>query len=83
MQNRAVFLHKIGEEGLEKYNTFKSSEEQKKKYRSVESAFENFCILKSNETVEKHIFVWSQCENENFPSFVTDLKKAKQLICTW
>ena len=72
----AVFLHTIGEEALEKYNTFNLSADDKKKFDAVAAAFENYCTPKANETVERHVFFTRvQQSGENFTNYLTDLKK--------
>ncbi|XP_024942173.1 uncharacterized protein LOC107269153 [Cephus cinctus] len=72
----AVFLHTIGEEALEKYNTFNLSADDKKKFDAVAAAFENYCTPKANETVERHVFFTRvQQSDENFTNYLTDLKK--------
>ena len=71
----AVLLHVMGDEGLEKFNTFGLNDEQKKSIAEVTKAFENFCIPKENETVERFLFFTrSQQQGETFSSFLTDLK---------
>ena len=69
----AVFLHTIGEEALEKYNTFNLSADDKKKFDAVAAAFENYCTPKANETVERHVFFTPvQQSGENFTNYLTD-----------
>ncbi|XP_036345642.1 uncharacterized protein LOC118754876, partial [Rhagoletis pomonella] len=71
----AVFLHVIGDEALEKYNTFGLSEADDKKLNAVIKAFEDFCSPKANETVERHVFFTrAQQSGENFTNYLTDLK---------
>ena len=71
----AVLLNLIGEEALEKYNTFGLSEEQNKDLKEVLKAFENFCSPKANETIDRHLFFMrSQQSGESFMSYLTDLK---------
>ncbi|XP_036347184.1 uncharacterized protein LOC118756529 [Rhagoletis pomonella] len=71
----AVFLHVIGDEALEKYNTFGLSEADDKKLNAVIKAFEDFCSPKANETVERHVFLTrAQQSGENFTNYLTDLK---------
>lgn len=72
----AVLLHVIGDQGQEKFSTFDLSDTDKKSIKKVIEAFENFCIPKANETVERFLFFTrSQEEGENFTNFLTDLKK--------
>jgi hypothetical protein len=51
-----ILLHVIGEEALEKFNTFNLSEKDKKNFNSVITAFEAFCVPKTNETIECQVF---------------------------
>lgn len=72
----AICLHVIGEEALEKYNTFELSAEQRGKLEDVLKAFENYCLPKDNESVNRHMFFTrTQQPSENFMTFLTDLKK--------
>lgn len=52
----AVFLNAIGPEAVEVFNSFGLSEEEKKKYQSVTSAFANFCKPRKNEIYESFLF---------------------------
>jgi len=72
----AILLHVLGEEAVEKFNTFTLTQEEKKKYETVITAWENYCVPKTNESVERHIFfARNQKEEESFDAFLTDLKK--------
>lgn len=72
----AVLLHTIGEEALEKFNTFGLSEEGSKKLPEVMESFERYCTPKANESVDRHIFFTkSQQTSESFDLCLTDLKK--------
>lgn len=72
----AVLLHVIGDEALDKFDTFGLSDEEKKVLQTVINAFENFCTPKANESVDRHIFFTrKQQPGETFSSFITDLKK--------
>ncbi|XP_067648032.1 uncharacterized protein [Eurosta solidaginis] len=71
----AVFLHVIGDDALEKFNTFGLSEADSKKLEAVTKSFENYCSPKANETVERHLFFTRvQQSGENFTNYLTDLK---------
>jgi len=71
-----VFLHAVGEEGIEKFNTFDLSAEDKNDVTKVIEAFENFCLQKSNESLDRPIFFARiQEEGEKFVDFLTSLKK--------
>lgn len=72
----AVLLHVIGDEALDRFDTFGLSDEEKKVVQTVINAFENFCTPKANESVDRHIFFTrKQQPGETFSSFITDLKK--------
>lgn len=72
----AVLLHTIGEEALDKFNTFGLSDEDSKKLAKVIEAFERYCTPKANESVNRHIFfARTQQAGEPFDLFLTDLKK--------
>lgn len=71
-----VLLHVIGEETLEKFNTFGLSEADSKKLSKVLEGFEKYCPPRVNESVDRHIvFARSQQPGESFDWFLTDLKK--------
>ena len=46
----------VGEEDLEKLNTFHLKEEDKNDDTKVIKAFGKFCLPRSNESVNRHIF---------------------------
>lgn len=72
----ALSLHVLSEEAIEKFNTFTLNDARKKVYITVLVAWEAYCVPKSNESVERHIFFsCNQREGEIFDSFLTDLKK--------
>lgn len=72
----AILLHVRGEEAVERFNTFTLTQEEKKGYEKVITAWENYCVPKANESVERHIFfARNQKEGESFDAFLTDLKK--------
>lgn len=72
----AVLLHVIGDEGLDRFNTFGLTDVEKKVLQNVIGAFENFCTPKANESVDRHIFFTRKQERgETFSSFITDLRK--------
>ena len=71
----AVLLNVIGEEALEKYNTFGLSVEDNKNLQAVLTAFENYCSPKANETIDRHLFFSRQQQaGENFVNYLTELK---------
>lgn len=72
----ALLLHIIGEKAIEKFNTFSLSKTDSRKPQSVMQAFEQYCIPKANESVDRHIFFSRiQQPGETFDLFLTDLKK--------
>lgn len=72
----AILLHAIGEEALEKFDTFELTEEQQQNYNSVVKAFEDYCVPRKNESVCRHLFFQrSQKSAESLDDFLTDLKR--------
>ena len=72
----ALLLHVLGEEAVEKYNTFTLTDEERIVYATVVTAFENYCVPRINESVERHIFFsTNQIDGESFDAFLTYLKK--------
>lgn len=72
----AVLLHVIGDEALDRFDTFGLTDDEKKVLQNVIDAFENFCTPKANESVDRHIFFTrKQQPGESFSSFITDLRK--------
>jgi hypothetical protein len=49
----AIFLSAAGDEAIEIFNTFKISEEDKKKFDCVVGEFEKYCKPRSNETFNR------------------------------
>ena len=74
----AIFLHTIGEEALEVYDTFSFTEEQKGKLVPIIEKFEAYCSPKKNTTYERYIFNSCTQNGRTIDAFVTDLRsKAK------
>lgn len=46
-----VLLHVIGEEAIEKFNTFGLNEEDSKRVSKILDAFDRYCMLKTNGSV--------------------------------
>lgn len=66
----------IGEEALDRFDTFGLTDAEKKVLQTVIDAFENFCTPKANESVDRHIFFTrKQQSGETFSSFITELRK--------
>lgn len=71
----AILLNTIGEEGLEKFNTFNLSAEEKKDPDKVLKAFSDYCSPKANQTIDRHLFFTRvQQSGESFISYLTELK---------
>ena len=74
----AIFLHTIGEEALEVYDTFSFTEEQKDKLVPIIEKFEAYCSPKKNTTYKRYIFNSCTQNGRTIDAFVTDLRsKAK------
>ncbi|XP_039279974.1 uncharacterized protein LOC111053806 isoform X1 [Nilaparvata lugens] len=72
----AVFLNIIGDEGLDIYNNFKISDDEKQKLVSVLKEFENHLVPKRNEIYERFLFYKRiQGKTEPIHIFIEDLKK--------
>ena len=73
---RKTLLYLVGEKGREIYRTLPIAEEEKD--RTVDiiiQAFDNFCLPRENETLERYHFNRrSQLEGENFEQFLTSLR---------
>jgi len=72
----AIFLNLIGEEGIDIYNNFGLSEEEKNKYDEVIRKFDEYLLPKKNIIYERFIFYKrTQEPNEPVDNFVKELKK--------
>lgn len=73
----AVFLHCVGEDGLEVYNTLKITyvDPENKKLSDVLTAFKKYCEPRKNTVYERHQF-WAHTYNvqAGIDKFVTELK---------
>ncbi|XP_044749764.1 uncharacterized protein LOC123310362 [Coccinella septempunctata] len=73
----AVFLNLIGDDGLELFNTFDLTNNQKKSLQCVKQRFEAHCSPKKNVIFERFVFnSITQKEGQLFDSFLTELRKA-------
>ena len=73
----AVFLHTIGEEALEVYDTFTFTEEADK-IEPLKAKFEVYCSPKKNVTYERYLSFSCTQNSQTIDAFVTDLRmKAK------
>ena len=73
----STFLHIIGQEALDVYNTFTwANAGDKVKVDIVSEKFKNYCSPQKNLTFERHIFnTRSQQQGESIDQYVTDLRK--------
>lgn len=72
----ATFLHVIGPEALEVYNTFKFDRpEDAQKLDNVKAKFKAYCNPRKNITYERHcFFIRNQNETETIDQYVTELR---------
>lgn len=72
----ATFLHVIGEEGMDIFNTFKwEAEGDQSRLETILQRFEEYFVPKKNITFERHIFnSRHQREGETIDDFVKELK---------
>ncbi|XP_049871001.1 uncharacterized protein LOC126380308 isoform X1 [Pectinophora gossypiella] len=74
----ALFLHVIGEKGVDVFNTF-GKDEDKVKYDELIELFQNHFAPKANLTYECHnFFTYKQSENESLDDFACALKLRSQ-----
>ena len=74
----AVFLHTIGDEALEVYDTFTITEAEENKIEPLLAKFEAYCSPKKNVTYERYLFFSCTQNGRPIDAFVTDLRmKAK------
>lgn len=78
----STFLHVIGPESLEIFNTFTfDNDDDKKKLKPIMDKFESYCNPRKNLTYERHIFnTRIQQTGETIDAYVTDLKN-KAALC--
>ena len=72
----STFLHVIGQEALDIYNTFKfETAGDELKLDKVQEKFKNYCNPRKNLTYERHVFFTrNQNRNETIDQYVTDLR---------
>ena len=77
----STFLHVIGPEALEIFNTFTfQNQDDKEKLQPIMDKFETYCNPRKNITYERHIFnMRNQQAGENIDAYVTDLKNKAKL----
>ncbi|XP_063831961.1 uncharacterized protein LOC135081157 [Ostrinia nubilalis] len=72
----AILLHLLGEEGVDKFDTIDLPEAKKKDYDEVLKALGDYCMPKTNESINRHTFFnRNQKEGENITEYVAQLKK--------
>ena len=73
----AVFLNLVGDDGLELYNSFTYTDEEKKTVKGITKKFDDYCTPTANVTFERYKFnSICQKEGQTFDSFLTELRKA-------
>lgn len=72
----STFLHVIGPDALEIYNTFKfDNPDDNLKLEVVQEKFRAYCNPRKNVTYERHVFFTrNQSANETIDQYVTDLR---------
>lgn len=76
----AVLLNAIGPDGVEVFNSFGLTSDERKLYKTVCCAFANFCKPKKNEVYQSFLFhTRNQLDKEPFDSFLMDIKKLVKL----
>ena len=72
----STFLHVIGQEALDIYNTFKfETAGDELKLDKVQEKFKNYCNPRKILTYERHVFFTrNQNRNETIDQYVTDLR---------
>ena len=77
----SLLLHSIGSEGLEVYNTFTFTEDEKKsRYSAVLTKFQSHYVPKLNVTYERHnFFSRNRQPGESIDRYVKDLRIVSKL----
>ncbi len=74
----AIFLHTIGEEALEVYDTFTFTETEQDKIEPLIQKFEGYCTPRKNTTYERYVFNTCIQNGRTLDAFLLDLRsKAK------
>lgn len=69
-----VFLHKIGKETLEVYDTFTFTDAEVDKIEPLVAKFEAYCSPKKNVTYERYLFFSYMQNSQTIDAFITDLR---------
>ena len=71
----AIFLHVVGSEGIDIYNTFTFADGETDKITPLMEKFDAYCTPKKNITYERYIFnTRGQQAGETVDQYVTELK---------
>ena len=74
----AIFLHTIGEEALDVYDTFTFTETEQDKIEPLIQKFEGYCTPRKNTTYERYAFNTCIQNGRTLDAFLLDLRnKAK------
>ena len=74
----ALFLHVIGDDALDVYNSFTFDDSERNKIARLIAKFEAYCSPKKNLTYERYVFNSCTQNGRPFDTFVVDLRnKAK------
>ena len=75
----SLFLHLIGEDALDVFNTFEIVPDDQDKLDVLYARFKDYCVPQTNVTYERHIFfLRKQLEDEPVDKWVTELKRLSQ-----
>lgn len=76
----ALLLHIVGHEAVEIYQSFQLTDEEKKDPEKIIKKFDDYCIPKTNITIERHKFHCRvQARGESFEAFYAELVKMAAL----
>jgi hypothetical protein len=71
----ALLLHSMGDKGVEIYNSFGLSHDEKQDFEDVVKRFDAYFIPRMNITMQRHkFFTRVQGPSESFDDFLTDLR---------
>lgn len=74
-QKACIFLHVVGEEAVQVYNTFVFDDGDEYKLKKILEKFEAYCTPKRNTTYERHkFFTRVQRSDETIDQYVTELR---------
>lgn len=70
----AIFLHTIGDEALEVYDSFTFTETEQAKIEPLIQKFESYCTPRKNTTYEPYIFNTCLQNGRTVDAFILDLR---------